>query len=242
MHQKLKNTLSPKIRSSKNNLLSPVAPTSNFKSADNSPISPIPFLDNVATSPTLHNIHQSSQVSGPYYIPNRIKDKASSTSYTDQDSFVKPKDVASNSKTLKLLYSTNSQMSLEADSTSPGKKLVLPRLSSTTSHDLVSPTIQHHLDDTIAQPNSYYNTKAFNHANDTDFVKQAEYIRSSPHLAKYNQLSSLLSQIEAKKSSLSKELFYYPDQLEANRKLQANAAKRLEKVEDVDLGISGNVS
>ena len=77
----------------------------------------------------------------------------------------------------------------------------------------------------------------FRYMNDADLIKQEEYINTSPHFAKFSKQNYLLGQIERSKPALSKELFYYPEQLELNRKLKESALNSIHTEEDIESGI-----
>jgi len=87
----------------------------------------------------------------------------------------------------------------------------------------------------------FHGSQSWGNMNDSDFVKQSAYISQSPHFAKFSHSSHLLGRIEAKKSSLAKELFYYPEQIEVNKKfLQSQIDANMDK-EDEDAGITSNI-
>lgn len=121
------------------------------------------------------------------------------------------------------------------------RKISLPQLSNRLSQkNLQLPEIMK----TEGNENtSSYNTprtevSAWDVNGSSDYIKQAEFISTSPHFSKFHQLSNVLSKIEAKKSSLSKELFYYPEQVEVHKKLSMQATQILKnRDEDGELGI-----
>ena len=47
-----------------------------------------------------------------------------------------------------------------------------------------------------------------------DFVRQGEYIRSNPHFNRFNRTLYAIDKIDSEKLLLSKETFYYPDQVQ----------------------------
>lgn len=118
------------------------------------------------------------------------------------------------------------------------RKISLPQLSNRLSQkSLQSPdAVKTEGNENSVTPRT--EVSAWDVNSSSDYIKQAEFINTSPHFSKFHQLSNVLSKIEAKKSSLSKELFYYPEQIEVHKKLSVQANTILKnRDEDGELGI-----
>lgn len=186
-------------------------------------------LDDISIS---HKSSKSIQLS-PHYVSPKGRVKVSSINATcDQDMLTDDnKDEEDRGR-----YSPSVSFApqLESGSNASSRKVSLPQIigghrrilsHSTIPNDmsgLISPTT---MDSLVIDLDT------------SDYARQAQSMNVSPVFSKFNKASSTLAMIDAKKSSLSKEIFYYPEQLELYHKLQSMSPEKRKNDEDSEMGI-----
>jgi len=188
----------------------------------------------VITSP-LHD-KSRGKMSGPYYIDLKSKDKSISSASLDKDlSFSTQEKSLPNINISKINSSITPHLSPIHFNSS--QRITLPDINTGSNIDLaLSYFIQ--TEDTLPRSPMLDDIPVFRNMNDSDFVKQDEIISKSPHFAKFSKLTSLLDKMDSRKSSLTKEMFYYPDQVEMNQSLVQHSAHVQQTNEDAELGIT----
>lgn len=212
--------------------LEPLTTTSSMDLTNNiSPQNSNPIL---LTKPHYQNPSSKkgpAKIAGPYYISYGSPNQMKNLSFPTEEDLTRG-HLGINSSALSKI-NTNAHSSLSSSPYDMSPRVSLPTLGH--SQFAKSPL---RTEDPSTAVSLYHHSQSWGNMNDTDFVKQSAYISQSPHFAKFSKSSVLLGQIEAKKSSLAKELFYYPEQIEANKKfLQSQLEANMDK-EDEDAGIT----
>jgi len=193
-----------------------------------------PVLSSPITSPLFvkSRLSKEGKISGPHYINLNPKSKESGNVNVEKDLTLSTQEKSLPNINVSKINSSASPF-LSPTQFDSSSRTILPDINSGSNSELAFSSL---LQTEDSYP-TYDEIPVFRNMNDSDFIKQDEFINKSPHFAKFSKLTSLLNKMDSKKSSLAKELFYYPDQIEMNKSLQENSLQALQSKEESELGI-----